>query len=69
VLSIIDVTIEEVRRRQWRRVGVVGLGDPVVYTRPLAGGRGREVRAGLDGRYRDLDRLTPVFCPRKRRKR
>ena len=35
VLSIIDVTIAEVRRRGWRRVGVLGYGDPVVYTRPL----------------------------------
>ena len=36
VLSMIDITIDDVRRRQWRKVGVVGLGDPVVYTRPLA---------------------------------
>ena len=35
VLSIIDVTVAEVRRRGWRRVGVLGYGDPVVYTRPL----------------------------------
>jgi aspartate racemase len=35
VLSIIDVTIAEVRRRGWRKVGVLGYGDPVVYTRPL----------------------------------
>ena len=36
VLSIIDVTVAEVRRRGWRKVGVLGYGDPVVYTRPLA---------------------------------
>jgi aspartate racemase len=36
VLSIIDVTLAEVRRRGWRKVGVLGYGDPVVYTRPLA---------------------------------
>jgi aspartate racemase len=35
LLSIIDVTIAEVRRRGWRKVGVLGYGDPVVYTRPL----------------------------------
>src|SRR5438876_1186675 len=35
VLSIIDVTVAEVRRRGWRKVGVLGFGDPVVYTRPL----------------------------------
>jgi aspartate racemase len=35
VLSIIDVTIAEIRRRGWRKVGVLGYGDPVVYTRPL----------------------------------
>ena len=36
VLSMIDTAIDDVRRRQWRKVGVLGLGDPVVYTRPLA---------------------------------
>jgi aspartate racemase len=35
VLSRIDTTLEEVRRRKWKRVGVLGLGDPVFYTRPL----------------------------------
>ena len=35
VLSMVEATVEEVRRRQWKRVGVLGLGDPVVYTRPL----------------------------------
>lgn len=35
VLSMIDITLGEVRRRGWNRVGVLGLGDPVVYTRPL----------------------------------
>jgi aspartate racemase len=35
VLSMIEATLEEVRRRGWKRVGVVGLGEPVVYTRPL----------------------------------
>jgi aspartate racemase len=31
VLSMIDITIEEVRRRGWRTVGVLGLGQPTVY--------------------------------------
>jgi aspartate racemase len=36
VVSIVEATLAEVRRRQWKRVGVLGLGEPVVYTRPLA---------------------------------
>lgn len=35
VLSMIDVTIEEVRRRGWKKVGVLSLGDPTVYNGPL----------------------------------
>ena len=35
VLSMIDVVVRDVQRRGWRTVGVLGLGDPVVYTRPL----------------------------------
>jgi aspartate racemase len=35
VLSMIDVTLEEVRRRGWTKVGVLGMGDPFVITRPL----------------------------------
>jgi aspartate racemase len=35
VLSIIDMTVAEVRRRGWRRVGVLAYGEPLVYTRPL----------------------------------
>ena len=35
VLSMVDTTLGEVRRRKWKRVGVLGLGDPVFYTRPL----------------------------------
>lgn len=35
VLSMINVTLDEVRRRGWKRVGVFGLGDPCVYTRRL----------------------------------
>jgi aspartate racemase len=36
VLSMVAVTLNEVQRRRWKRVGVLGLGDPVIYTRPLA---------------------------------
>lgn len=35
VLSIIETTLAEVRRRQWRRAGVLGLGEPRIYTEPL----------------------------------
>jgi aspartate racemase len=35
VLSMIDATLAEVERRGWRRIGVLGLGEPVVYTAPL----------------------------------
>jgi aspartate racemase len=36
VLSMIDATIEEVRRRGWHAVGVLGLGEPRVYMIALA---------------------------------
>lgn len=36
VLSMVEATLEEIQRRRWKRVGVLGLGDPVIYTRPLA---------------------------------
>jgi aspartate racemase len=32
VLSMVDATLDEVRRRHWRKVGVIGLGEPTVYT-------------------------------------
>jgi aspartate racemase len=37
VLSLIDVTLDEVQRRQWRRVGVLGFHDcrVPVYTEPM----------------------------------
>jgi aspartate racemase len=35
LLSMIEATLSEVRRRGWTRVGVLGLGEPIVYTRPL----------------------------------
>jgi len=38
VLSMIEITLEEVQRRGWRKIGVLGFGDPrvPVYTQPLS---------------------------------
>jgi aspartate racemase len=38
VLSMIEVTLEEVQRRGWRKIGVLGFGPPnvPVYTEPLS---------------------------------
>jgi aspartate racemase len=33
---MVEVTLAEVRLRGWERVGVLGFGDPLVYTAPLA---------------------------------
>ena len=35
VLSMIDATVAELRRRGWRRVGALGLGGPRAYLAPL----------------------------------
>jgi aspartate/glutamate racemase len=35
VLSMIDQVLDEVRRRHWKRVGVLGLGQPKIYMEPL----------------------------------
>lgn len=35
VLSLIDVTLADVKRRQLNKVGVLGLGQPTVYQTPL----------------------------------
>ena len=35
LLSMVDLTLAEVARRAWRNVGVLGFGDPLVYTDPL----------------------------------
>ncbi len=35
ILSMIETTLEHVRRLGWTRIGVVGLGEPLVYTTPL----------------------------------
>ncbi len=36
VLSMIAATLEETQRRQWRKIGVLGYGEPIVYTQPMA---------------------------------
>jgi aspartate racemase len=55
VLSMIDVTLEEISRRGWKKVGVLGLGEPRIYTKPLG-----EMKVGceiIDGAQRaKLDR-------------
>ena len=35
VFSMIDSTLNEVRRRGWQRTGVIGMGEPFVYSAPL----------------------------------
>jgi aspartate racemase len=35
VLNMINLTIAEVKRRGWKRIGVLGLHEPVVYLQPL----------------------------------
>ena len=35
VLSMVDAVVRDVQRRGWRKVGVLGLGHPRVYTRSL----------------------------------
>jgi aspartate racemase len=37
ILSMIEVTLDEVRRRGLERVGVLGFGEPLVYQGPLEG--------------------------------
>ena len=70
VLSVVELVVAEVGRRGWQRVGVVGFGDPVVYTAPLAElgfvseTPGAELQAALDraiprvmeGRIEEADR-------------
>jgi aspartate racemase len=36
VLSMLDATLKEVQRRRWKRVGVLTLAEPLIYTDPLA---------------------------------
>jgi aspartate racemase len=35
VLSMIDVTLAELTRRGWQKVGLLGLGEPRIYMQPL----------------------------------
>ena len=35
VLSMVDRVVEEVERRKWRRVGLMTLGRPTIYSEPL----------------------------------
>jgi aspartate racemase len=35
VLSMIEITLEEVQQRGWRNVGVLGFGNPMIYTSRL----------------------------------
>lgn len=35
LLSMVDIAVEEIRLRNWRHVGVLGFGDPFVYTNRL----------------------------------
>ena len=35
LLSLVDIALNEVARRAWRSVGVLGFGDPLVYTHRL----------------------------------
>ena len=35
VLSMIDVTLDEVKKRQWKKVGVIGYRNAMVYTSRL----------------------------------
>lgn len=54
VLSMVDLALEEVAARGWHRVGVVGFGDPLVYTERLAtAGAAAETISGE--RRRNLD--------------
>lgn len=63
VLSMIDATMDEVRRLGWRRVGLVGMGEPTVYQTPLDGlGIAYETLSGEAGGLRTrLDRKIVAF--------
>lgn len=55
LLSMVDLALDEVERRGWRCVGVLGFGDPVVYTDRLQC-RGLEVRTAPADTRHVLDR-------------
>lgn len=60
VLSMIEATLEAIRQRQWRKVGVLGFGDPLVYTSQLENLNiayqtlDANLRARLDGAIKKL---------------
>lgn len=53
VLSMIDLTLDEVRRRDWRKVGVLTYIEPRVYRLPLEG-------LGLTCELIDADQQAPL---------
>lgn len=54
VLSMVDLALEQVAARDWQRVGVLGFGDPLVYTDRLSrAGATTETISGK--RRRNLD--------------
>jgi aspartate racemase len=60
VLSMVEATLAAVNQRQWRKVGVVGFGNPLVYTDPLERLNiacetiDTDLRAQLDGAIRKV---------------
>jgi aspartate racemase len=48
VLSMIDLALAEIKLRSWTRVGVLGMGEPVVYTRPMK-------KLGIESEILDAD--------------
>jgi aspartate racemase len=61
VLSMIDVVLEEVGRREWRRVGVLTYIEPLVYREPLER-RGLRCEVIDPNRQARLDALVPAFA-------
>lgn len=60
VLSMIDVTLDEVGRRQWRTVGLLTFMEPSVYQRPLAA-RGLACEVLAEDLQRRLDAVILAF--------
>lgn len=60
VLSMVDVTLDEVDRRGWRRVGLLTYIDPVVYQQPLEQ-RGLECEVLTQDQQTALDEVVPAF--------
>ncbi|HSR57071.1 MAG TPA: aspartate/glutamate racemase family protein [Candidatus Binataceae bacterium] len=61
VLSMVDLALEQVAERRWQRVGVLGFGDPLVYTERLsAAGTATETITG-DTRRKLDDAIVKVM--------